>query len=99
MCVQSCNYAAYFVATRSVGYQVMSLFQLKLIIFHWKVEVYLSCIFGVALPDRTASKLPISSKDREGGRHREETNKVLNGNSGDPSDKVNIRTFFHSHTR
>ncbi|CAM8976968.1 unnamed protein product [Rhodiola kirilowii] len=38
------------------------------------------------LPDRTASQLPVSSKDRD-GRHREETHKLLNGNSGDPADK------------
>uniref|UniRef100_A0A7N0ZY51 Sphingomyelin synthase-like domain-containing protein n=1 Tax=Kalanchoe fedtschenkoi TaxID=63787 RepID=A0A7N0ZY51_KALFE len=38
------------------------------------------------LPDRTASSLPVSSRDKE-SRHREETRKLLNGNSGDVTDK------------
>lgn len=42
------------------------------------------------LPDRNAMTtflLPMSNKDRD-GRTKEENLKLLNGNSGDPADRV-----------
>lgn len=50
------------------------------------------CYSSAELPDRSIAAattlLPLSTKDKDGGRTKEENLKLLNGNSGDPTDRV-----------
>ena len=49
------------------------------------------------MPDRTSGAsllLPLTSKDKD-SKNKEENHKLLNGNSGDPTDRVQ-RIFFLS---
>ena len=61
----------------------------------WAVS--LTCVVTAEMPDRTSGAsllLPLTSKDKD-SKNKEENHKLLNGNSGDPTDRVQ-RIFFLS---